>query len=87
MAVMSLKAGMGEYQATSITASLTAMDVFRDRSCFLDSGTAAQVPVFNTRASTRMVGLELPSFLTLDRNLYLDRTWCSDHLTMAPLDT
>ena len=66
--------GIGEYQATSTTARLTAMDVFRDRSCFLDSGTAAQVPVSNRRASTCMVGLEVPSFLTLDRNLYLHRT-------------
>ena len=56
MAVMSLKAGMGEYQANSTVTSLMAMDAVIDNICFLGAAMADQVPVLasNTRASTRV---------------------------------
>ena len=45
MAVMSLKAGMGEYQANSTVASLMAIDAVIDNICFLGAAMADQVPV------------------------------------------
>ena len=61
MAVVSLELGMGEYQAASIEANLIAVDESKERSFFLESETAAQVPVLRTRASNRRVGFDLPS--------------------------
>ena len=49
MAVMSLKAGMGEYHASPTVASLVAMDAVIDNICFLGAAMADQVPVLASK--------------------------------------